>query len=225
MKEGVESVKQTGESIASDLKGVGGHIRNVIKDDLDKATDRVIQGSEAIDQTVRKTNQTQNEVANEAAKRAKNEDEKYVLSQHAENPFNKAAKMAHDAKEAVMDTFRTSKGQPSPQEKANADAHQAQQTKNNLTEPPASVAAGIEGTFGNIEGKIKSAAKAVKETIVGKSPDKPSEAEDPMVAARTDPMGQEQTPSTAVPPLDPETEKLRQKGAQHKREEDHFNLK
>ena len=119
-KELKDSVVGAAKSIAKDARKVTAAASQTLNDDFHSigeavasASDRIDQhiksASEKIDQTVRGTDQERFQAAEEAGKRAENEENKFVLSEHAENPLNKATKMAHETKEHVKDKIHDAK--------------------------------------------------------------------------------------------------------------------
>lgn len=108
-KELKDSVVGTAKSIAKDAKKVTTAASQTLQDDFNSIGQAVASASERIDQTVRGTDQERFHTAEEAGKRAEAEDKKFVFNEHAENPINKAAKMAHEAKETIKDKMSDTK--------------------------------------------------------------------------------------------------------------------
>lgn len=108
-KELKDSVVGTAKSIAKDAKKVTAAASETLQDDFNSIGQAVASASERIDQTVRGTDQERFHAAEEAGKRAETEDKKFVFSEHAENPINKASKMAHEVKEAVKEKVGNAK--------------------------------------------------------------------------------------------------------------------
>lgn len=102
-KELKDSIVVTAKSIAKDAKKVTAVASETLKDDFNSIGQAVASASERIDQTVRATDQERFHAAEEAGKRAEAEDKKFVFSEQAENPINKASKMAHEVKETVKE--------------------------------------------------------------------------------------------------------------------------
>ena len=86
--------------MAQDAKRASAAASQVLKDDFQAVAEAVAEASDKIGGKVRGSGEEQFKQAEEAAKQAEREDRKFVMDGNTENPFNKAAKMAHDSKES-----------------------------------------------------------------------------------------------------------------------------
>lgn len=98
-----DAVKGTAKEIAKDAKRTTDAAKQTLQDDFRAVAQAVADSSDKIDKNIRGTDKERFQAAEEASKQAEQKDRKFVLNEHNENPFNKAAKMAHDTKEALKD--------------------------------------------------------------------------------------------------------------------------
>lgn len=106
-KELKDSVIGTAQSISKDAQSVASNFKQAVQDDFRTVRQAASDTADKIDAKVRGTDQERTENAETSA------ENKYFFSEHSENPLNKAAKTAHEAKEAVKDkaknTYETAK--------------------------------------------------------------------------------------------------------------------
>ena len=104
-----KELKDSVVGTAKDAKKVTAVAAQTLQDDFHSIGQAVATASDRIDQTVRQTDKERFHVADDPGKRAEQEDKKFVFNEHAENPLNKAAKMAHDAKESIKEKMTNTK--------------------------------------------------------------------------------------------------------------------
>ena len=127
-----DSVVGAGKSVAQDAKRASVAASQVLKDDFQAVAEAVAEASDKIGGKVRGSGEEQFKQAEEAAKQA---DRKFVMDGNTENPFNKAAKMAQEAKESVKASVSSA----------------AKRAKESLSEPAES----MTQKAGNVVGKGK----------------------------------------------------------------------
>ena len=118
--------------MAQDAKRASAAASQVLKDDFQAVAEAVAEASDKIGGKVRGSGEEQFKQAEEAAKQA---DRKFVMDGNTENPFNKAAKMAQEAKESVKASVSSA----------------AKRAKESLSEPAES----MTQKAGNVVGKGK----------------------------------------------------------------------
>ena len=96
-----DSLKGTTKSVAKDLKNTTSAAKEAIQDDFRAVAQAIADSSDKIDRKVRGTDKERFHAAQEAAEKTERAENDFVLSKHAENPLNKATKMAHEAKESI----------------------------------------------------------------------------------------------------------------------------
>ena len=121
--------------MAQDAKRASAAASQVLKDDFQAVAEAVAEASDKIGGKVRGSGEEQFKQAEEAAKQAEREDRKFVMDGNTENPFNKAAKMAQEAKESVKASVSSA----------------AKRAKESLSEPAES----MTQKAGNVVGKGK----------------------------------------------------------------------
>lgn len=104
-----EAVSGTVKEMGKDAKSTAKAARETLQDDFQAVADSIARASNKIDEKVRGTEKERFHAAEEAGAKAEQEDQKFVFSDHAENPFNKAGKMMHEAKESAKDNIQNAK--------------------------------------------------------------------------------------------------------------------
>lgn len=99
-----EAIKGTAKEVAKDVKRTAAAANETLQDDFRAVGQAIADSSDKMDEKVRGTDKERFHAAEEASQRAAQEDRKFVFNEQAENPFNKAAKMTHEAKEYIKDT-------------------------------------------------------------------------------------------------------------------------
>ncbi len=98
-----DAVKGTAKDIAKDVQRTATVANETLQDDFRAVAQAVADTSDSIDEKIRGTDKERFHAAEEAGRQAKQEDRAFVFGEQAENPFNKAAKMAHETKESIKD--------------------------------------------------------------------------------------------------------------------------
>jgi hypothetical protein len=203
-----DSVVGTTKSVAKDVQKTAKAAKEVLEEDMKAVESVIANASDKTDRVIRGTDKERFHAAEDAAKRAQNEDEKFVLSEHSENPVNKAAKMGHEAKDSVIGSFSgkvekaaervldSVKGKVNDLKGAVNNTNNNNNKKNNNNS---------NNNTSMINDKIKSTNPAASIDPMGETPNR-----DPIMKPQS--------------PLKKETEELQKKGADRKAEEDSFNL-
>ena len=146
-----ESVTGTAKSVAQDAKRATAAASQALQDDFQAVASAVASSSDKLDEKVRDTGNERFHAAEEAAAKAEKEDRKFVMSDHSENPINKATKMAHNAKDSVKETL------DSAAQKAASSAKRAANAANlSYSEPTESMTQKVEKMAETVVGKGKS---------------------------------------------------------------------
>lgn len=215
-----ESIVGTAKSVKKDAKSATAAASQALQDDFQAVGDAVANASDKIDEKVRDTGKERFHAAEEAAQRSEEEDRKFVMSEHAENPFNKAAKMAHDAKESAVNSAKRA----------------ASGAKESFSEPTESITEKVGKMAETVVGKGKKVilprfnTPLVKETVGNVKESLTKNTSDLKInpAASINPMGDHPNREPLSKPdqkkMTKETEELQKKGADRKAEEDSFNL-
>jgi hypothetical protein len=102
-----DAVGGTAKEMAKDAKNTAKAASNTLKEDFRAMEQSAGQKSDELDAKVRGTDKVRLHAADEAAERASKEENKFVFSDHAESPLNKAMKMAHEAKQSIKTAGNT----------------------------------------------------------------------------------------------------------------------
>ena len=104
-----EAASGTIKEMGKDAQNAAQAAKETLTDDFRAVADSIAKSSDKIDEKFRGTDKERFHAAEDAAKRAEQEDRKFVFSEHAENPFNKASKTMNEAKEYAKDNLENAK--------------------------------------------------------------------------------------------------------------------
>lgn len=202
-----DSVVGTTKSVAKDVQKTAKAAKEVLEEDVRAVESVIANASDKTDRVIRGTDKERFHAAEDAAKRAQNEDEKFVLSEHSENPVNKAAKMAHEAKDSVIGSFsgKVEKAAERVIDSVKGKVNELKGAVNNNNKNNTMKNYNNNNNTSMINDKIKSTNPAASIDPMGEAPNR-----DPIMKPQS--------------PLKKETEELQKKGADRKAEEDSFNL-